>query len=85
MKKLIAVSILATLMTTAAYAEEQKKLSPQAAQAQAKAMQGDVTGSIRTLSRTDSNDVVVNGVVVGRDPDPNIRFQLGRDLPTSAP
>ena len=85
MKKLIVGFILTTLVTAAAFAEEQKKLSPQAAKAQAAAMQGDVTGSIRTLAGTDSNDVVVDGKVVGRDPDPNIRAMLRRDLPTNAP
>ena len=84
MKKLIVGFILTTLVTTGAFAEEQKKLSPQAAKAQAAAMQGDVTGSIRTLP-VDSDTVVVDGKVVGRDPDPNIRAMLRRDLPTNAP
>lgn len=29
--------------------------------------------------RVDSYDVVLNGQIVGRDPDPNIRFQLMRE------
>lgn len=29
--------------------------------------------------RVDTYDVVVNGQIVGRDPDPNIRFQLMRE------
>jgi hypothetical protein len=29
--------------------------------------------------RVDSYDVVMNGQIVGRDPDPNIRFQLLRE------
>ena len=29
--------------------------------------------------RVDTYDVVVNGQIVGRDPDPNIRFQLLRE------
>jgi hypothetical protein len=29
--------------------------------------------------RVDTYDVIVNGAIVGRDPDPNIRFQLMRE------
>jgi hypothetical protein len=36
-------------------------------------------GSIATTNR---NDVVFDGLVIGSDPDPNIRFQLWREAPS---
>lgn len=35
--------------------------------------------------RVESDDVVLNGAIVGRDPDPNIRFQLLREAGFPSP
>jgi hypothetical protein len=40
---------------------------------------GSVDGGARSSFQGARNDVVVGGKVVGRDPDPNVRFDIRRD------
>jgi hypothetical protein len=64
MKKLMTALALATLAASSALAES----------IHTHASKADTGYSVR-----DPNVVVVDGQYVGRDPDPNIRFQLKRD------
>ena len=74
MKKLMTAFVLATLVATPAFAaKKHPTISPEAAAAQAYAPSGS------DLSTVDSYTVVVNGQIVGRDPDPNVRLMLMRD------
>ena len=74
MKKLVTVFVLATFVATPVFAAKKRQtVSSQAAAAQAY-MPDD-----RNYPVTDKYTVVVDGQIVGRDPDPNIRFQLLRD------
>jgi hypothetical protein len=73
MKKLVIAIVLATLMASPAFAKKRHAISPEAAAAQAYAP------SDAGLSTVDSTTVVVNGQIVGRDPDPNVRLMLIRD------
>jgi len=71
MKKLITALTLATLVASPALAKTHHMAAPAA---------DDAYASVAA-----PNAVVVDGQVVGADPDPNIRFQLERDsgLPAS--
>jgi hypothetical protein len=73
MKKLLIALSLATLLATPVVAKERHTISPQAAAAQAYAPNDG------SNSKIDSYTVVVNGRIVGRDPDPNVRLMLSRD------
>jgi hypothetical protein len=70
MKKLVIAFALATLVTSPAFAKKRHVISPEAAAAQAYAP-SDATA--------DPYTVIVNGQIVGRDPDPNVRLMLRRD------
>jgi len=65
--------LLATLVATPAFAEKKRPtISPRtAAQAYAPSNQNH--------QRVDSLTVIVNGRIVGCDPDPNVRLMLRRD------
>jgi hypothetical protein len=73
MKKLLTALSLATLLATPVVAKERNTISPQAAAAQA------YVPSDASPSKVDSYTVIVNGRIVGRDPDPNVRLMLTRD------
>lgn len=64
MKKLMTALALATLAASPAFAKATHK----------HVLSADTGYSVR-----DPNAVVAYGQIVGRDPDPNIRFQLMRD------
>ena len=69
MKKLVTAFALTTLAATPAVAKQHRTISPQAAAAQASV----------PYDTTDPYVVIVNGQVVGRDPDANVRLMLRRD------
>ena len=74
MKRLMTAFLLATLVATPAFAEKKRPtISLRAAAAQAYAP------SNQNHQRVDSLTVIVNGRIVGRDPDPNVRLMLRRD------
>jgi hypothetical protein len=74
MKKLMTAFVLATLVATPAFAaKKHPAISPEAAAAQAYAP------SDSGYLTVDRNTVVVNGHIVGRDPDSNVRLMLLRD------
>ncbi len=68
MKRLITVVALATLVAAPAFAASPKHAS-----------QHRTTASEAYASVQDPYAVVVDGQVVGRDPDPSIRMQLSKD------
>jgi hypothetical protein len=73
MKKLVIAFVMATLVASPAFAKKRHAISPEAAAAQAYAP------SDSDISTVDSYTVIVNGQIVGRDPDPNVRLMLRRD------
>jgi hypothetical protein len=73
MKKLLIAFVLATLVASPAFAKKRHAISPEAAAAMAYAP-GD-SGYIAV----DRYTVIVNGQIVGRDPDLNVRQMLKRD------
>jgi hypothetical protein len=73
MKKLVIAFALATLVASPAFAKKRHAISPEVAAAQAYAP------SDSDISMVDSYTVIVNGQIVGRDPDPNVRLMLRRD------
>jgi len=80
MKKLVTALVIVAAIGESAFAQtQQTTISPQAMAAQAYAPQhmGYRTG--------DPNLVVVNGQIIGRDPDARIRTQLLRDPKPDAP
>jgi hypothetical protein len=79
MKKLLTAFVLATLVASPALAQKRHAISPEAAAAQAYAPSGS------NLPIADSYTVIVNGQIVGRDPDPNVRLMLIRDPRADAP
>jgi hypothetical protein len=79
MKKLVTVLVLATLAATPAVAKKRSTISPQAAAAQA------YVPVDQNYPMVDKYTVIVNGRIVGRDPDPNVRLMLTRDPVADAP
>jgi hypothetical protein len=73
MKKLLIAFVLATLVASPAFAKKRHAISPEAAAAFAYAP------SDSGYLAVDSYTVVVNGQIVGRDPDENVRLMLLRD------
>jgi hypothetical protein len=73
MKKIFTALVLATLVATPAVAKQRHTITAQAAAAQAYVPRDY---SLRVVDRY---TVVVNGHIVGRDPDPNVRLMLLRD------
>ena len=73
MKKLVIAFVMATLVASPAFAKKRHAISPEAAAAQAYAPNDS------DISTVDSYTVIVNGQIVGRDPDPNVRLMLRRD------
>jgi hypothetical protein len=73
MKKIVTAFVLATLLATPALAQKRHTISPQAAAAQASVPYN------QTYPTADPYTVIVNGRIVGRDPDPNVRLMLKRD------
>jgi hypothetical protein len=72
--KLLTAIALATLVATPAFAaKKHSAISPQAAAAQAS------VPSEQDNSAVDPYTVIVNGRIVGRDPDRNVRLMLIRD------
>jgi len=72
MKVFVAALALAALVATPAAAKSRHAISPQAAAAQASAPNG------QSSSFFDGQAVIVNGRIVGRDPDAAIRADLLR-------
>jgi hypothetical protein len=73
MKKLLIAFVLATLVASPAFAKKRHAMSPQAAATMAYA---PTDADFQTV---DPYTVVVNGQIVGRDPDLNVRQMLKRD------
>ena len=73
MKKIVIAFVMATLVASPAFAKKRHAISPEAAASQAYAP------SDSDISTVDSYTVIVNGQIVGRDPDPNVRLMLRRD------
>ena len=73
MKKLVTALALTTLAASPAFAaKKHPMISPEAAAAQASVPSEQGLPS-------DPYTVIVNGRIVGRDPDPNVRLMLMRD------
>ena len=79
MKKLLTAFVLATLVASPAFAKKSHAISPEAAAAQAYAPYD------QNYPVVDQYTVIVNGQIVGRDPDPNVRLMLRRDPKADAP
>ena len=78
----VAGAIAALAMTTPAFAQATNSDSAdQATQAYARASSTAPVYTDGSAPATHPHDVVFGGRVVGRDPDPNIRFQLWREAP----
>ena len=75
MKMLVTAFVLATLAATPAVAKQHRAISLRAAAAQASV----------PYDTADPYVVIVNGQVVGRDPDANVRQMLRRDPKADAP
>jgi uncharacterized protein (UPF0333 family) len=73
MKKLVIAFVMATFVASPAFSQKRHAISPEAAAAQAYAPSDP--GALTV----DPYTVVVNGQIVGRDPDPNVRLMLRRD------
>jgi hypothetical protein len=73
MKKLLFAFVMAMLVASPALAQKRHAISPEAAAAQAYAPSDP--GALTV----DPYTVVVNGQIIGRDPDPNVRLMLRRD------
>jgi hypothetical protein len=73
MKKLVIAFVMATLVASPAFAKKRQAISPEAAAAQASAPRDSDALTV------DAYTVVVNGEIVGRDPDPSVRHMLRRD------
>lgn len=73
MKKLAIALVLATLVASPALAKQRHAVFPEAAAAQAYAPYES------TSSFADRYTVIVNGRIVGRDPDSYVRLMLMRD------
>jgi uncharacterized protein YdeI (BOF family) len=72
MKVFMTALVLAALVTTPAFAAKKRNtISPQATAAYASVDQN--------YNGVDRDTVFVNGRIVGRDPDPNVRLMLMRD------
>ena len=73
MKKLLIAFVMVTFVASPAFAQKRHAISPEAAAAQAYAP------SDADALTVDPYTVVVNGQIVGRDPDLNVRQILKRD------
>jgi hypothetical protein len=73
MKKLAIAFVLAALVASPALARQRHAISSEAAAAQAYAPYAPASSVI------DRNTVIVNGRIVGRDPDSYVRLMLMRD------
>jgi hypothetical protein len=79
MKTLVTAFALAALVATPAFAAKKRQMiSPEAAAAQAS------VPADQTYQTSDVYTVIVNGRIVGRDPDPNVRLMLIRDASNDA-
>ena len=78
MNKIVTGFVLAMLVSVPALSKDRTVVSPEAAAAQAFASDG------QTNSVVDRYTVIVNGRIVGRDPDANVRLMLIRDPMTDA-
>ena len=79
MKTLVTALVLATLVATPALAAKKRpKIAPLAAATQAYA------SDEQSYPAADMYTVIVNGRIIGRDPDPNVRLMLLRDPLTDA-
>jgi len=79
MKTLVTAFALATLVATPAISKQRHAVAPEAAAAQAS------VPNDRGPPAVDAITVVVNGEIVGRDPDPAVRLMLIRDPRADAP
>jgi hypothetical protein len=78
MKKLVLAAALATLVATPAFAQYQSTYAPRHAGADSLAgIRAQAQPSVR------GDAVYVNGQYVGADPDPNVRLELRRDIPSN--
>jgi len=78
MKYLLTALTLAVLLATPAAAKNRHAISRQAAAAQAYEPRDQDY-------RSPNSDIVVEqGMIVGRDPDPNVRYMLRRDATLSS-
>jgi hypothetical protein len=81
MKKLVMGVALAMLVATPAFAASSKQQARAATDGARAAFAQDA--DIVTSAVRDPATVVVNGRIIGRDPDPRIRFELMRDADVS--
>ena len=65
---------MATLVASPAFAKKRQAISPGSGGGASLRAEWSLT-----LSTVDAYTVVVNGQIVGRDPDPNVRLMLRRD------
>ena len=79
MKALVAAGALAALVMTTPALAQTDNAGDEATQSFALAPPTGPIYSDGSIAASDPHDVIVDGTVVGRDPDPNIRFQLFRD------
>jgi hypothetical protein len=86
MKKLVIALALVSLAASPTMAKQYHQTVAQSNNLNDEAMRSFAfappTGPIYSdgsIATTDPENVIVEGKVVGRDPDPNIRFQLFRD------
>ena len=79
MKALVAAGALAALVMTTPALAQTDNASDEATQSFALAPPTGPIYSDGSIAASDPHDVVVDGTVVGRDPDPDIRFQLFRE------
>jgi type IV secretory pathway protease TraF len=83
MKAFVAAGALAALVMTTPAIAQSNNSSDQAMGSFALAQSTGPIYSDGTLAATHPHDVIADGTVVGRDPDPNIRFQLWREYHSS--
>lgn len=86
MLKFVTVAGLTALLTASAFAQSQPqtrsnaRVSPQP-QSTAATVQEDDESYEAFAAAPGFGDVIEGGVLLGRDPDPNVRLQLRRDRP----
>jgi hypothetical protein len=83
MKALVAAGALAALVMTTPALAQTNNSSDEATQSYALAPPTGPIYSDGSIAASHPHDVIVDGTVVGRDPDPNIRFQLWREYHSS--
>jgi len=79
MKALVAAGALAALVMTTPALAQTNNSGDEATQSYALAPPTGPIYSDGSIAASHPHDVIVDGTIVARDPDPDIRFQLFRD------